>query len=52
MGAVSFVRHSADGSRLIVQEFLLALPVLLFSMVAREYAHGYMALEPFPLCLL
>ncbi len=45
MGAVSFVRHSADGSRLIVQEFLLALPVLLFSMVAHEYAHGYMALR-------
>jgi Zn-dependent protease len=28
-----------------VQEFLLALPVLLFSVVAHEYAHGYMALQ-------
>jgi Zn-dependent protease len=28
-----------------VQEFLLALPVLLFSMVAHEYAHGYAALK-------
>jgi len=28
-----------------VQEFLLALPVLLFSMVAHEYAHGYAALR-------
>lgn len=27
-----------------MQEFLLALPVLLFSMVAHEYAHGYAAL--------
>jgi Zn-dependent protease len=28
-----------------VQEFLLALPVLLFSVVAHEYAHGYAALQ-------
>lgn len=28
-----------------MQEFLLALPVLLFSMVAHEYAHGYAALR-------
>jgi len=28
-----------------VHEFLLALPVLLFSMVAHEYAHGYAALR-------
>ena len=28
-----------------MQEFLLALPVLLFSMVAHEYAHGYAALK-------
>jgi Zn-dependent protease len=28
-----------------VQEVLLALPVLLFSMVAHEYAHGYAALR-------
>jgi len=28
-----------------VQDFLLALPVLLFSMVAHEYAHGYAALK-------
>jgi Zn-dependent protease len=28
-----------------VQNFLLALPVLLFSMVAHEYAHGYAALK-------
>jgi Zn-dependent protease len=28
-----------------VQEFFLALPVLLFSMVAHEYAHGYAALR-------
>jgi Zn-dependent protease len=28
-----------------VQEALLALPVLLFSMVAHEYAHGYAALR-------
>lgn len=28
-----------------VHEFLLALPVLLFSMVAHEYAHGYAALK-------
>jgi Zn-dependent protease len=28
-----------------VQEFLLALPVLLFSMVAHEFAHGYAALK-------
>lgn len=28
-----------------MQEFLLALPVLLFSMVAHEYAHGYAALQ-------
>jgi Zn-dependent protease len=28
-----------------VQEFLLAIPVLLFSMVAHEYAHGYAALK-------
>lgn len=28
-----------------VLEFLLALPVLLFSMVAHEYAHGYAALK-------
>jgi Zn-dependent protease len=28
-----------------VQDFLLALPVLLFSMVAHEYAHGYAALR-------
>ncbi len=27
-----------------MQEFFLALPVLLFSMVAHEYAHGYAAL--------
>lgn len=27
------------------QEFLLAAPVLLFSMVAHEYAHGYAALK-------
>ncbi len=51
MGAVNFVRHSADGSRLIVQEFLLALPVLLFPMVAHDLAEPY-TLEPFPLCLL
>ncbi len=30
---------------LSVREFLLALPVLLFSMVAHEYAHGYAALK-------
>ncbi len=28
-----------------MHEFLLALPVLLFSMVAHEYAHGYAALR-------
>lgn len=28
-----------------MQEFFLALPVLLFSMVAHEYAHGYAALR-------
>ncbi|NIM52338.1 MAG: site-2 protease family protein, partial [Gemmatimonadales bacterium] len=28
-----------------MQEFILALPVLLFSMVAHEYAHGYAALR-------
>ena len=28
-----------------VQYFALALPVLLFSMVAHEYAHGYAALK-------
>lgn len=28
-----------------MQEFLLALPVLLFSMVAHEFAHGYAALR-------
>lgn len=28
-----------------MQEFLLAIPVLLFSMVAHEYAHGYAALR-------
>lgn len=28
-----------------MQDFLLALPVLLFSMVAHEYAHGYAALR-------
>ena len=28
-----------------MQEFLLALPVLLFSMVAHEFAHGYAALK-------
>ena len=28
-----------------MQNFLLALPVLLFSMVAHEYAHGYAALR-------
>ncbi|HXV86854.1 MAG TPA: site-2 protease family protein, partial [Gemmatimonadales bacterium] len=28
-----------------MQEALLALPVLLFSMVAHEYAHGYAALR-------
>jgi Zn-dependent protease len=28
-----------------VQEFLIALPVLLFSVVAHEYAHGYAALR-------
>ncbi len=28
-----------------MQEFLLALPVLLLSMVAHEYAHGYAALK-------
>ena len=28
-----------------MQEFLIALPVLLFSMVAHEYAHGYAALR-------
>ncbi len=28
-----------------MQDFLLALPVLLFSMVAHEYAHGYAALK-------
>jgi Zn-dependent protease len=28
-----------------VQEFLIALPVLLLSMVAHEYAHGYAALK-------
>lgn len=27
-----------------MQDFLLALPILLFSMVAHEYAHGYAAL--------
>ncbi len=29
----------------MLQEFFLALPVLLFSMVAHEYAHGYAALR-------
>ncbi len=28
-----------------MHEFFLALPVLLFSMVAHEYAHGYAALK-------
>jgi hypothetical protein len=27
-----------------LQEFLLIAPVLLFSMVAHEYAHGYAAM--------
>jgi hypothetical protein len=27
-----------------LDNFLLAVPVLLFSMVAHEYAHGYAAL--------
>ena len=36
----------ADPSRLDnLQNFLLAAPVLLFSMVAHEYAHGYAALK-------
>ena len=28
-----------------LQEFLLVAPVLLFSMVAHEFAHGYAALK-------
>jgi Zn-dependent protease len=28
-----------------LEQFLLALPILLFSMIAHEYAHGYVALK-------
>lgn len=42
--AVSF-RGRFDRTIPTVHELLLALPVLLFSMVAHEYAHGYAALR-------
>ena len=44
---VTFGPHPPIISRLEVQiaEFLLVLPVLVISMVAHEYAHGYAALQ-------
>lgn len=45
-GAVSFRPHSDPADDILqVTEFLIALPVLLLSMVAHEYAHGYAALR-------
>ncbi len=40
---VTFRPHNDPRVTYRVQEFLLALPVLLFSVVAHEYAHGYAA---------
>ena len=36
---------TADENSPVMQEFLLVVPVLLFSMVAHEVAHGYAALQ-------
>lgn len=43
--AVTFLPHHHRKIRPHVQEIPLWLPVLLFSMVAHEYAHGYAALR-------
>jgi Zn-dependent protease len=38
-------RHPSCPLTLHLQDFLLLLPVLLFSVIAHEYAHGYAALK-------
>lgn len=42
---VRFRPHPAEISHPDVEEALLVIPILLFSMVAHEYAHGYAALQ-------
>ena len=44
-GTRSEVSFRFDRGEALIGDFILALPVLAFSLVAHEYAHGYAALK-------